>query len=70
MWCKKIDLLKKLVDNECKKVYFMKKITDIAFGMIARMALDNARKEVNSACIFIGYQPKMPEKVHELKREK
>ncbi len=48
----------------------MKKITDVVLKVVAGTALNNAKKEAESACIFIGYQPKMPTKVHELKRKK
>ena len=48
----------------------MKKITDAAFKFIAGAALNSAKKEANSACTFIGYQPKMPTQVRELKSNK
>lgn len=38
----------------------MKKIKEKALGIISKAALANARKEVNSACVLFGYQPKMP----------
>ena len=43
----------------------MKKLNDVALKLLA-----NAEKEANSACLFIGYQPKMPQKVKELKERK
>lgn len=38
----------------------MKKIKKKALGIISKAALKNARKEINSACVLFGYQPKMP----------
>lgn len=38
----------------------LKKIKEKALGIISKAALANARKEVNSACVLFGYQPKMP----------
>ncbi|WP_276949361.1 cyclic lactone autoinducer peptide [Acetatifactor muris] len=35
--------------------------------LLSKIILANAKKEANSACIFLGYQPKMPEKVRQLK---
>lgn len=31
---------------------------------------NNNIKEADSACMFLGYQPKMPKKIHELKEKK
>ena len=45
----------------------MKKLNDVALKLLAKAAYANAEKEANSACLFIGYQPKMPQKVKELK---
>ena len=36
----------------------------------AEAALASAKKEVHSTCVFLGYQPKMPQKVRELKTKK
>ena len=48
----------------------MKKLNDVALKLLAKAAYANAEKEANSACLFIGYQPKMPQKVKELKERK
>lgn len=48
----------------------MKKLNKTAIHLISKMAYANAKKEADSACIFIGYQPRMPEKVKDLKRKK
>lgn len=44
----------------------MKKLNKMALEVLAKTAFSNAKKEANSACICIGYQPKMPEKVKKL----
>lgn len=38
----------------------MSNIKKTALGIVSKVALANARKEVNSACVLFGYQPKMP----------
>ena len=48
----------------------MKKLNDAVLKLLAKTAYLNAEKEVQSACLFIGYQPKMPQKVKELKKRK
>ncbi len=48
----------------------MSKMKQKALRLISKAALVNARKEVNSACAFFGYQPKMPEKLKRLKKDK
>ena len=45
----------------------MKKLQDEALKMLARAAFKSARKEANSVCLCLNYQPKMPEKVKKLK---
>ena len=35
---------------------------------ISKIALDNAKKSVNSACVFVGYQAKLPESVKNLRK--
>lgn len=45
----------------------MKKLSDVALKLLAKTAYSNAEKEVNSACMLVAYQPKMPDKVKELK---
>lgn len=34
-----------------------------------KMVNQNAKKEVDSACLFLAYQPKMPDSVRKLKKE-
>lgn len=36
----------------------MKKLNDVALRLLAKAAYVNAKKEADSACLFIGYQPK------------
>lgn len=43
------------------------KVKKIGMKLLSKAVLANARKEANSACIFMGYQPKMPEKIKKLK---
>lgn len=38
--------------------------------MGTKVIRQNAKKEADSACAFIGYQPKMPDSVRKLKKEK
>lgn len=38
----------------------VKKVTS---KIISNVALNNAKKEADSACICIGYQPKVPQKL-------
>lgn len=45
----------------------MKSIKKNGMKLLSKAIWANARKETDSACIFMGYQPKMPEKVKELK---
>ena len=56
--------------KEMRKRQGMKKQHDVALKLLAKAAYANAEKEANSACLFIGYQPKMPQKVKELKERK
>lgn len=46
----------------------MKKLNAVAIKLLAKVAYMNAEKEAKSACLFIGYQPKMPQKVKEMKK--
>ncbi|MBD5543341.1 MAG: cyclic lactone autoinducer peptide [Lachnospiraceae bacterium] len=47
----------------------MKKLNDAVLKLVTKTALASAKKEANSACMCIGYQPKMPEKVRKLKNQ-
>lgn len=48
----------------------MKKLGDVTLKLLAKVAYANAEKETQSACLFLGYQPKMPQKVKEMKTRK
>ena len=37
----------------------MKKLNDVALRLLAKAAYVNAKKEADSACLFIGYQLKV-----------
>lgn len=64
----------KIYDNERKnkkrEVFCMKKFSNAVLKAVAGIAFNNAKKETESTCTFIGYQPKMPEKVYALKNKK
>ena len=47
----------------------MKKLHDEALKLLARKAFKSAKKEANSVCLCLNYQPKMPEKVKKLKQK-
>lgn len=54
--------------KEFKEVFAdMKKLNDTVLKLLAKTAYASAKKEANSACLCLNYQPKMPEKVRELK---
>ncbi len=48
----------------------MRKLNDTVLKLLTKTALASAKKEANSACMCLGYQPKMPEKVKGLKKRK
>lgn len=48
----------------------MKKINDVALNVLKKAAFTNAKREAQTACMFIGYQPKMSEKIKKLKGTK
>ncbi|SHO50308.1 cyclic lactone autoinducer peptide [Anaerocolumna xylanovorans] len=35
---------------------------------VSKIAMGNAKKSANSACVFFGYQAKLPDSVKELKK--
>lgn len=37
-------------------------------GVVSKVALGNAKKTANTACIFLGYQAKLPESVKNLRK--
>lgn len=41
----------------------MNKIGRKTLKFMSKVALTNARKEVNAACVLFGYQPKMPKDI-------
>ena len=38
------------------------KVKEVGMRLLSKAVLANVKKEANSACVFLGYQPKMPEK--------
>ena len=54
------------IDRTKKGGKFMK-VKEIGMKLLSKAVWANVKKEANSACIFMGYQPKMPEKVRNLK---
>lgn len=42
-------------------------IKKIGMKLLSKAVLANVKQEANSTCIFLGYQPKMPEKIRKLK---
>lgn len=47
-----------------------KKMKEEALRVISKIALQTAKEEVNSACMYLGYQPKVPEDALKLRRNK
>ncbi|WP_312433440.1 cyclic lactone autoinducer peptide [Lacrimispora sp.] len=45
-----------------------KNFKETALTLLSKAALSTSKKEANSACICIGYQPKMPESVAKFKK--
>ena len=37
-------------------------------SLVSKVAMGTAKKTANSACVFLGYQPKLPEAVNKLKK--
>ncbi len=56
-WCDNIEKIKR------EGIVSMKKLKNVVLKIVSDMALANAKKEANSTCIFLGYQPKVPEKL-------
>ncbi len=48
----------------------MQKLQKTFLEKLAKGAFNTARKEADSACFCFGYQPRMPEKVKELRKKK
>ncbi len=36
--------------------------------VVSKLAMNNARKTANSACVFFGYQPKLPKGSEKLRK--
>ena len=53
-----------------KKLGGKKKMKKLLVKMGTKVVNENLKKEANSACLFIGYQPQMPDSVRKLKKEK
>jgi cyclic lactone autoinducer peptide len=37
-------------------------------AVVSKVAMKTAKKTANSACVFLGYQPKLPQSVNKLKK--
>lgn len=37
-------------------------------NVVSKVAMGTAKKTANSACVFVGYQPKLPQSVNNLKK--
>ncbi len=47
----------------------MKKIMkELPLKLVSQIALKTAQKEANSACLFLGYQPKAPDNMKKLRK--
>ncbi len=46
------------------KNQFEKKMLDV----VSKVAMSNAKKTANSACVFFGYQSKLPDSVKTLRK--
>ena len=46
----------------------MKKVTEAVLTGIAKISKETAKKDANSACTFLMYQPQIPETVKQLKK--
>lgn len=45
-----------------------KQLKKLSLEIASKVILESAQKEVNSACFFLGYQPKLPEGVKKLRK--
>lgn len=45
-----------------------KTVKELALGVIAKMALEEAKKGANSACLGIAYQPNVPDSIKKLRK--
>lgn len=47
----------------------MKRVENKVLEIVSKVALKSAKKEANSACMFLGYQPKAPDSINTLKKK-
>lgn len=52
-----------------KKTGGITKMKKIVSDLIINVVNKSLKQEANSACIFLGYQPKMPESVKKFRKE-
>ena len=45
------------------------KIREVGMKLLSKAILSSAKKEVDSACIILAYQPPMPKKVKKLSKK-
>ncbi len=45
-----------------------KEIKKVPLKLMSKVILKSAKKEANSACFFIGYQPEVPDKIKKLRK--
>lgn len=45
-----------------------KQMEQKVLSMVSKVAMGTAKKTANSACMFFGYQPKLPESVSKLRK--
>ncbi|MBA4687355.1 MAG: cyclic lactone autoinducer peptide [Candidatus Galacturonibacter soehngenii] len=45
-----------------------KSLTKLSLEVVSKAILKSAKKEVNSSCFFIGYQPKLPQNAKKLRK--
>jgi cyclic lactone autoinducer peptide len=43
-------------------------VKKVSLKLMSKAILQSAKKEANSSCFFIGYQPELPEKVKSLRK--
>ncbi len=45
-----------------------KQVERAVLNMVSKVALDSSKKAANTACVFIGYQSKLPQSVSKLRK--
>lgn len=48
----------------------MSKMKKVLFSLVAKAAYSAAKMEADSACFCFAYQPKMPQRVKDLKKKR